>query len=160
MLSVFYFHRPSVSPDCLLSDFFLAKENLNRFGVRTARKHPKICLGILSYYFNSCPIHCSSCYDRIYMLYRFYPVPACVLVLSVMVVFLLSEVPRLYINSTIFFTYRTDLEKNENIAFDKMRSVINTKKTITCDYHNNEEAQLNIPNYNSCTFDDLPSTLR
>ncbi|CAG2213484.1 unnamed protein product [Mytilus edulis] len=85
---------------------------------------------------------------------------SCLLVLSVMVVFLLSEVPRLYINSTIFFTYRTDLEKNENIAFDKMRTVINTKKAMACNYHNNEKAQLNIPNYKSCTFDDLPPTTR
>ncbi|VDI49049.1 Hypothetical predicted protein [Mytilus galloprovincialis] len=85
---------------------------------------------------------------------------SCVLVLSVMVVFLLSEVPRLYINSTIFLTYRTDLEKNENIAFDKMRNVINTKKAMACDYHNNEEAQLNIKNYNACTFLDLPLTFK
>ncbi|CAG2207467.1 unnamed protein product [Mytilus edulis] len=85
---------------------------------------------------------------------------SCLLVLSVMVVFLLSEVPRLYINSTIFFTYRTDLEKNENIAFDKMRTVINTKKAMACNYHNNEKAQLNIPNYKSCTFHDLPPTMR
>ncbi|VDI49048.1 Hypothetical predicted protein [Mytilus galloprovincialis] len=84
---------------------------------------------------------------------------SCVLVLSVMVVFLLSEVPRLYINSTIFFTYRTDLDKNENIAFDKMKSVFNTKKAMVCNYHNNEEAQLNISNYNSCTVDDLPPTM-
>ncbi|CAC5394223.1 TAAR [Mytilus coruscus] len=85
---------------------------------------------------------------------------SCVLVLSVMGVFLLSEVPRLYINSTIFVTFRTDLERNENIAFDKMRTAIKSKEAMACSYHtdNNEEVQLNITNYNSCIVNDLPPT--
>lgn len=48
------------------------------------------------------------------------------LILCVMIVFLLSEVPRIYINATLFDTYRSDIEKTD-IAFYKVRQEIEKK---------------------------------
>ncbi|CAC5382292.1 unnamed protein product [Mytilus coruscus] len=85
---------------------------------------------------------------------------SCVLVLSVMVVFSLSEVPRLYINSTIFVTFRTDLEMNENIAFDNIRTAIKTEEATTCPYFkgNDKLAEINITANDSCIVNDLTPT--
>ncbi|VDH90777.1 Hypothetical predicted protein [Mytilus galloprovincialis] len=58
---------------------------------------------------------------------------SCILILSVMVVFVLSEIPRLYINSTVFYTYRFNLEKNENIAFYRSATEI-SKDFDSCLY--------------------------
>ncbi|CAC5376250.1 unnamed protein product [Mytilus coruscus] len=53
-----------------------------------------------------------------------------ILTLCVMVVFLLSEVPRLYINVSLFNTYRSDLDK-ENIALNKVRTEI-YRQSLSC----------------------------
>ncbi|CAC5404081.1 CMKLR1 [Mytilus coruscus] len=81
---------------------------------------------------------------------------SCMLILSVMVVFLLSEIPRLYINTTLFFTYSTNMENNENIAVNK----------ITTESHKNIISRLeldigtthysNLTLYDNCTRAILP----
>lgn len=45
---------------------------------------------------------------------------SCILIICVMMVFLLSEVPRIYINSVIFKTFRSDLDR-KNIAEYKVK---------------------------------------
>ncbi|CAC5386434.1 unnamed protein product [Mytilus coruscus] len=74
---------------------------------------------------------------------------SCILILSVMVLFVLSEVPRLYINSTIFFTYRSDFEKNENIAIYKTTTEIN-KEVEQCLY----DTELRLKAKHNITIDD------
>lgn len=55
---------------------------------------------------------------------------SCLLTVFVMTVFLLSEIPRLYINTIIFKTYHSDLA-DKNIAWSKVRQEIH-KKSSEC----------------------------
>ncbi|CAG2213099.1 unnamed protein product [Mytilus edulis] len=82
---------------------------------------------------------------------------SCILILSVMVVFLLTEVPRLYINTTLFFTYSANLENNANMAVNKIatemhRSIMSRLRLdiSLIDYSN-------LTLYDSCARAILPS---
>ncbi|VDI23512.1 Hypothetical predicted protein [Mytilus galloprovincialis] len=78
---------------------------------------------------------------------------SCILIVCVMIIFLLAELPRSYVSSTIFSTYRSNLEM-DNIALHKTN--IEWSQRLT-------ECLNNIPNLNisdeTCIsdFDELPS---
>ncbi|CAC5401460.1 unnamed protein product [Mytilus coruscus] len=68
-----------------------------------------------------------------------------------MVVFLLSEVPRLYINTTLFFTYSANLENNANIAVNKVAT--ESHKNIMSNFNRNLNIH-DIPQYSNLTLYD------
>ncbi|VDI14230.1 Hypothetical predicted protein [Mytilus galloprovincialis] len=72
---------------------------------------------------------------------------SCILILSVMVVFLLTEVPRLYINTTLFFTYSANLENNANMVVNKIAT--ESHKNIISNFN-----FLDIPQYSNLTLND------
>ncbi|CAG2207079.1 unnamed protein product [Mytilus edulis] len=54
---------------------------------------------------------------------------SCVLIVTVMIVFILSEIPRLVLNTSVITTYASDLGK-ENIAWNKVKDEIEKESTV------------------------------
>ncbi|CAC5413935.1 unnamed protein product [Mytilus coruscus] len=78
---------------------------------------------------------------------------SCILILCVMIVFLLAELPRIYVSSTLFSTYRSNLDM-DNAALHKTKTELSQRFAVCLD---------DIPNVNiaddSCNsdFDELSS---
>lgn len=73
-----------------------------------------------------------------------YEKKSCLLVVIVMIVFLLSEVPRIYLNTIIFDTYRSD-SNQENIASYKVYTEIQNTMTVCFEnLENKYVSELNI----------------
>ncbi|CAC5401370.1 unnamed protein product [Mytilus coruscus] len=78
---------------------------------------------------------------------------SCILIVCVMIVFLLAELPRIYVSSTLFSTYRSNLD-TQNVALQKTKTELSQRFAACLD---------DIPNHNisdeSCISDygELPT---